>query len=68
MSIPLNLNLSLRERFKRNLHPCRAWYIIAICMIPRRVSLPFFVMSARIEYDTTSYVMFVRKDGTPYCC
>lgn len=57
------LNLSLRESFARNLHPGNAWYVRALCAIPRCVPLPFWIMSARIEYDTTSYVMFVRPGG-----
>lgn len=60
------LKLSLRERFQRNLHPHNAWYVTAYCKLARHIKLPISVMSARIEYDTTSFVMFLRSDGTPF--
>lgn len=65
------LKLSIAERFRRNLHPTKAWYVVAYCMMCRAIPTPIRhrmigVMSARVEYDTTSFVMFLRPDGTPY--
>ena len=65
------MKLTFADRFRKNLHPKNAWYVNAYCLLcrvlPNKLTRRMMgVTSARIEYDTTSFVMFVRADGTPY--